>query len=810
MRIRTAARFFLIAIISICARPVSAAGPGAVTGTVVDASTGQPFPYAALALKKDPGGAVLLEAASNEHGAFTFEGVPIGNYIATYSLAGGDARETHVFGVTAQVPDVDLGKLPLASDEKLKLEKVEVSAHREESYNSIGSNVYNVSKDIQSSAGSASDMLQNIPSVQLDIDGNVSLRGNPDVLVLIDGKPSALMSAANRADALAQMPADSIESIEVITNPSAKYKADGTAGIINIVLRRKRDPGYSGTFRVNVGNDGRANYGLAGNYNPGKYNINGNFVVRKDFRPRFSEETRTHLDPASGTLISTIQDIVERMRPLTRLAQIGADYNFDDNNTLGATVDYNLRTFHRNSTDTNVTQDANGVVTGDYDRLRSDPEWQKTLDFGTTYRHKFSAAGDELKAEIKRERHWEQEDNQYTNLYSIPLTPTSLDSTLIKPTETSTNLSADYSRPMGGGATLEAGYAGEIEKDDADFLGEYLDPSSGSWLVDATETNRFIYRDSIQAIYATYGRTVGRLAFLGGLRLEDTFTDADQVTTQVRFRYDYLKLYPSLHLSYDLTETGQLVLNYSQRIHRPNSEELNPFPAYQDPFNLWAGNPMLRPEVTYSLEGGYQYRSDETTLLAAAYYRDTYNSFTTVTSYINSVTLLTTQENLASSRSGGLELISSTPLGHSVTLNLSADIYDNEVDASNLGYSGDHSATSWDAKLSADWRVSKADDVQLNLNYSGRQLTAQGYKLPGFVANMGYRHEFKARHITFVFTVSDLFDSLKERTVIDRPELYDYLLRRRSSRIVYAGFTYSFGSPAKTKKDDMLQYDNQL
>jgi outer membrane receptor protein involved in Fe transport len=278
----------------------------------------------------------------------------------------------------------------------------------------------------------------------------------------------------------------------------------------------------------------------------------------------------------------------------------------------------------------------------------------------------------------------------------------------------------------------------------------------------------------------------------------------------VRFKYDYLKVHPSLHLSYDLTETGQLVLNYSQRIHRPDSEDLNPFPAYQDPFNLRAGNPRLRPEETHSVEIGYQYRSDETTFLAAAYFRDTYDAFTTVTSYIDSVTLLTTQENLASSRSGGLEVISSTPLGHSLTLNLSADLYDNEVDASNLGYAGNRSATAWDAKLNADWKASKADDIQLNLNYSGRQLTAQGYRLPSFVANMGYRHEFKARHITFVLTVSDLFDSLKERTVIDTPELYDYLLRRRSSRIVYAGFTYSFGSPAKKKKDDSLQYDNQL
>jgi outer membrane receptor protein involved in Fe transport len=363
---------------------------------------------------------------------------------------------------------------------------------------------------------------------------------------------------------------------------------------------------------------------------------------------------------------------------------------------------------------------------------------------------------------------------------------------------------------MAGDAKLEAGYAGEVGKDDTNFLAGYLDPVSGEWLVDTTETNRFIYRDSIQAVYATYGRPFGKFAFLAGLRLEDAFIDTNLVTTAVRNKSDYLRLYPTLHLTYDLTDTGQLVLNYSHRIHRPNVEDLNPFPEYQDPFNLYAGNPLLRPEETHSIEGGYQYHKDATTFLAAVYFRDTYNAFTTVSEYINSVTLLTTQENLSSNRSGGVELIMAAPIGRSVDLNLSANGYDNEVDASNLGYPGDRSSVGWDAKMSVEWRASKVDEFQLNQNYSGRRLTAQGYKLPNYVANVGYRHEFKGRNLAFVATVSDLFDSLKERTVIDTPILQDRLTRRRSTRIIYAGFVYTFGGPAKSKKDDLLQYDNQL
>ena len=272
---------------------------------------------------------------------------------------------------------------------------------------------------------------------------------------------------------------------------------------------------------------------------------------------------------------------------------------------------------------------------------------------------------------------------------------------------------------------------------------------------------------------------------------------------------DYFRVYPSLHLSYNLTDTGQLQVNYSHRIHRPESEDLNPFPEFQDPYNLRAGNPQLRPEDTHSIEAGYQYRKDDTTYLAALYYRDTYHGFTTVTRYINSTTLLTTQENLASNRSGGLELAATTNFGPA-SINFSSNIYRNQIDAANLGYSARKSTVAWDAKLNFSYHVAKTTLVQLNANYTATRLTPQGERRPTYIANIGLRHDLKDGKTALVLTVSDLFNSLKERSIIDTPILHEDVTRRRSARIVYAGLIYNFGKPVKKKKDDSLQFDNSL
>jgi outer membrane receptor protein involved in Fe transport len=608
---------------------------------------------------------------------------------------------------------------------------------------------------------------------------------------------------------LEQMPADSIEKIEVITNPSAKYKPDGTAGIINITLKRTHDPGYSGSIRANVGNDSRYNVSLSGNYRPGKYNISGLVSVRQDDRLRYSNDVRTHLDAATNTIVSTNQSVVEHTRPLSRLAQLGADYSPDKNDKVDLSLEYNLRTFFRTSTTTNLSRDATGMVTSDYDRLRVDPEWQKTQSVDGSWQHSFADEGHEFSIDVKRERHWEQEDNHYTDVYRTPLTPTTFDTTLIKPTETTSEIAAAYSRPLKDDAKLESGYTEDFDVYDTDYRGGYFDPIANAWLIDLTRTNRFIYKDYIHALYGTYGRAFGKFGFLTGLRLEETSIDTDQVTSQLVDHSSYLRIHPSLHLTYNLSDESQLQLNYSHRIHRPESDDLNPFPEYQDPFNLRAGNPRLKPAETHSIETGYQYRKDDTTYLVALYFRDTYHSFTQVTRYIDSTTLLTTQENLATSQSGGLELTATRSIGP-VTVNFSGNAYRNQIDASNLGLSSSRSTLTWDAKLNASYRVSKTTQIQLNSNYTATRLTAQGERRPTYITNLGLKHDFPDKKTSLIFTVSDVFNSLKERTIIDTPTLHDDTTRRRSSRIVYVGFIYNFGKTSKKAKDDGLKFDNSL
>ena len=798
-----------LALVAATRLPAQTSDMGAIMGSVFDQANGRPVQYVTLVLKNRPDGQIVRTAVSDAHGAFRWDDVAFGQYRVVYGLIGFENRETPDIAVDGQHRSVELGRL-IVEEASHVMDRVVVSAGPEAFYNSIDRKVYNVGQDIRSLSGSASDLLQNIPSVDVDIEGNVSLRGNGNVLILINGQTSPLMGTANRALVLEQLPADSIEKIEVITNPSAKYKPDGTAGIINLQLKRRHDIGFSGLVRANGGNDGRYNAGLTVNYNPGKYNVFGTFNVRQDDRPRYATDTRSHLDAATNTFLATEQRTVEHARPLSSLVQAGLDYALSARDKLGASASYNHLTFFRTATVTNLARDAGGGVTSDYDRVRTDPEWHKSLEYAGTYQHRFPQDGHELNLEVKSDWHQEVEDNHYSDVYRAPATPTTYDNTLIKPTETGREAIVEYVRPFAGDAKLEAGGSWEANKNDMDFRGEFLDPVTGLWIADTAKTNRFIYHDAIQALYATFGRPWGRFGLLAGLRLEQTIIDTNQVTTRVIGQNEYFRLYPSLHLSYNLTDTSQLQLNYSHRIHRPESDDLNPFPEYQDPYNLRAGNPQLRPEDTHSIEAGYQYKDNATTYLATVYYRYTYHAFTTVSRYINSTTLLTTEENLAVNRSGGLELAATTDPGRPVALNFSSNAFWSEIDASNLGYGARQSTITWSAKLNANWHVAKRDLLQLNTNFTARRLTAQGYRLPTFVANVGYRHEWRDQKTAFIVTVSDLFNSLKERTVIDTPILHDESTRRRSARILYAGFTYSFGKPGKKPKDDSLPFDNQL
>lgn len=781
---------------------------GRVAGVILDQTATHPVESVTVTLKNTATDTIVERTVTDPRGRYSLENVPPGKYVVSYGFVGSESRETAPFTVTAQTKVLDLGHLEVG-DSALQLDKLEVKARPRDFRNSIDRKIYSVGREIQSVTGSASDLLQNIPSVQVDIDGNVSLRGSGNVLILLNGRTSTLLGKS-RAEVLQQLPADSIDKIEVITNPSAKYKPDGTAGIINITLKKKRPGGFANTFSANVGNEARANASLATNYRRGGLSFFGSYSVRQDDRPRRATDLRTIVDPLTGATTTLEKRTVEHSRPLTRIARAGLEYDLDPHNKLGASASSNHRSFNRTATDHNLVRSGSGTVSSDYDRTRYDPEFEGSAEFSLTYQHTFPTADHELNLEFKSSSTTEEEDNHYANIFRTPLSASTFDQTLIRPTDRSTEVIVEYVHPLTRGAKIEAGYTRTAEHLDTDFVVSVLSPASGLFTRDPAKSNRFAYDQTIHAFYVTYERTLGEFGFLAGVRPEQAGTKSVLVNTGEVIANDYFRTYPSLHLAYQPSARHEFQLNYSHRVRRPESDDLNPFPEYSDPFTLRAGNPRLKPEDIHSIEAGYQFKNDHTTFVSTVYHRDLYNGFTTITRATGNSVLFTTQENLATSRSTGVELAATADVGQSWSLNFSSNTYFNTLDAANLGFTGNKFAVSWSAKLSATWQLAKSTLVQFNTNYASARLTPQGSRLPVSVANLGLRQDFLQKKLAVVLTASDLFNSLKESSRLDTPVLHEEITRRRSARILYVGLIYYFGQPLKKSKDDPLKFDNQL
>jgi outer membrane receptor protein involved in Fe transport len=799
--------FIITAMALLCVSNLIAQKPGSgkVTGIIIEKSSDKPLEFATVIIRSNADSTLDIGTITGKKGDFSFNNLAYGDYRLIYSFIGFEKVETSVFSLNAKRNNIDLGRLYI-SESATMLGDISVTAERSTFVNSIDRRTFNVGQDVMSKTGSVSELLQNVPSVQVDIDGNVSLRGSDNVMFLINGKPSTLMGT-NRAAVLQQMPASSIEKIEVITNPSARYKPDGTSGIINIVLKKDKNTGLNGQASVNAGNDRRYNANFSVNYNPGKLNVFGSYSIRQDERLRYSDDYRKHFISAEDTISYTHVISRDLSRPLSQIIQAGADYKINEHNTLGVTGNYNYRSFIRHSNDVNLWQSTDLTVTKDYDRTRRDPEFEKDLEFSANYVHSFNKEGQELTVDYTSSFSNEQEDNHYSDIYRIPVTIPSYDNTLIKQGDNESQLSVEYVNPVTENAKIETGYILESRKNDMNFFGEFYNLLTDFWTRDIVKTNHFIYKENIHVLYGTYAQEIGKLGFLAGVRAEEALLDANQITTDTIVKSSYFRIYPSLHFTYKLNELNELQLNYSHRIRRPEGDEMNPFPEYADPYNLRMGNPHLKPADVHSIEFGYQYKKNSTTFLSTLYYRYTYNGMTDITRFINDTIKLTTRENLTKSGSAGLELVLSKAIGTLGNINLSTNTFYNSIDASRLGYSKRKSIISWSANLSAGINLSKSTVLQITSGYVGESLTPQGRQLPSFVVNSGFKQEFYNRKLVFIATVSDIFNSLRSNTIIDTPQLFEKIIRRRSARIIYAGITYTFGNQKKKKE---IEYDNRL
>lgn len=783
------------------------ADPGTIRGSVIDESTNRPVEFVNVVIHQKSDSAIVTGKITDKAGKFDFPDVHDGEYFISFGLIGYKAKGTALFLIDAQHKHLNLGVVSLVAT-TVELDELLVTGEKSIFNNSIDRKVYNVDQDLMSKSGSVSDLLQNVPSVQVDIDGTVTLRGSSNVLFMMNGKSSPLLKK-NSAEVLQQLPASSIEKIEVITNPSAKYNPEGTAGIINIVLKKNTMLGVNGNLTANGGNQNRLNGNARLNYNPGSLNITGSYSIRKDSRNRINTDTRAQVEAASA-LTYYNENLNSLASPLSHTASLGADYRVDQGNSIGLAGNYFYNGFTRIDNSNKVLQSSARATINEYNRNRHDDEYEKEYGLTTYYEHQFPGEDHKLRLEFSASKSPEQEDNHYSNIYLLPVSPTSYDNTLIKNSNSKSQLSVDYSKPLGKISSFEAGYAGELNNNDFDFYGEYFDTGAQQFVRDATKTNRFQYDESIHALYATYKNSFGDFGLLGGIRTEQAFTKSTQVTNGVTGTTSYFSLYPSLHLSYKLNETAELQLSYSKRTHRPEADDLNPFPEYRDPRNVSAGNPNLLPEYIHSLEFGCQFQNEAFSILPAFYYRYTVNRFTTVTQVLNDTTLLTTRQNLSSDQAGGVELIVSGNFGDLITAHANANGFYNQIDASNLGYGGTRSITSWSGSLTFNLNLAKATRLQVNSNYNSARLTAQGESSPSYVVNTGFRQEMYDGKLSLILTVADIFRTLKRQTELNTPVLNQTLVNTRDSRIIYFGVTWHFGAPPKKSKDDQLRYDNNF
>lgn len=779
-----------------------------VTGSVIDKLSQKAVEFATVELLYLPDSIASKVTATDKKGRFSIDNVLPGNYIVRCSFIGYEKMLSSGFTVRAGLAAYPIETFALTSYSK-SLNDVTVVSKRAQLNTSIDRKIYNVEQDIMSKSGSASDILKNIPSVEVDVEGNVSLRGSGDILILINGKPNPLMGRT-KAEVLQQLPANSIERIEVITNPSARYRPDGTSGIINIVLKKNVKNGFNGSATVNAGNKSRYNGNLSLNYRPKKFNLFGSYSLREDTRKRSGSIDRTYFDATNNSITSFFNQATKSIaHPHGDIVSGGIDYTINDKNSIGVSATYFYRKQVRNDKAQNFVYNNQQVLLQDYSRLRYDPEFEKQKSGTIYFQHAFGKEDHEIRAEFNISNEDEVEDNHYTTIYKLPAYNNIFDNTLIKQGSRQKQLTIDYSNPLSEDAKLEIGYDGLFNKNDLNFYGEYFDEPTSDFVKDPSKTNRFIYKENVHAVYATYQKSFEKFGYEIGLRSEAVFTNSHLVTLDSFVSNDYFKIYPTVHFSYKLKEQSELQLNYSKRINRPEGDELNPFPEYQDPRNLRAGNPKLLPEIIHSVEFGYKWQNKNFSFVPSIYYRYKQSAFTSVVVPLNDTTLLVTTQNLSNDQSAGLELILSAKSKKFFSASLSTNIFYNKIDASNLGYIKNKSIYSATINLNNNFNLSKTSALQVSCNYRSARLTPQGNVHPTVIVNAGIRQDLARNKLSITLTASDLFRTNKQRSELDIPDLKQSVINRRDGLIVYLGLSYRFGI-LKKEKEEKLQFDNNL
>ena len=803
-----------------------------ITGKIIEKTSKLPLEYATITFKNNKNPKLIFGGITDNKGDYAIVVVP-GVYNITLEFI---SFKPTIIPQKQLTQATNLGTIALEED-ATQLNEVVVRAEKTTVEIKLDKKVYNVGQDMIVKGGTASDVLDNVPSVTVDADGKVALRGNDNVKILIDGRPS---NAINIADALRTISADALDKIEVITNPSARYDAEGGGGIINIILKKGGNQGINGAIIGTLGNP--QNYGLVSNVNfkSEQFNLFSTLGYNDSKAPGNSLVDTDYLNP-DGTIKKSINERSTRERGRKGFNYtIGVDWYLDKNLTWTNT--FNYRKNDGSNPDNVLLYNYFPDATNDFVRNRYNDQFTRTKDieYATNFTKKFKKDGHKLTIDMSFSKDLDNDASAITDFIIGQESNATKETTINYQTQKNNLFQSDYVLPLGKNSQFEAGYKGNFNELLTDYRVGSID-NSGNYIPNLNYTNTLFYKEKINAFYTQFGSKIKKFSYLFGLRFENSDIDINLLTTSDFNNKKYHNFFPSAFLTYQLNEESTISLNYSKRISRPRSRFINPFSNYSSNVNIFQGNPDINPSLTDAYDIGYMNKWNKVTFSTSMYFNRTNDVFqfirrpngnSVVTTIIDgpdildqngqviqvvggaditTPVILSTPINLASEDRFGFEFnVNYTPYKW-WKLNGNFNFFQSKINGSysyTLANTGevinenfDNTAASWFTRVSSKITLPYKIDWQTNATYNAPQTNAQGKSLGVLSANLAFSKDVLKDKATIALNVSDVFNSRKRINETHLASLNSYSEMQWRQRQINLSFTYRFNKVKNSDKD---------
>ncbi len=784
------------------ARPAGApaqlpAANGEVRGIVMDGASKTPVARASVAVRVKNQPKIIAGAIASADGVFRVPGLRNGAYTLRVTYLGFGPR-VQEFVISDAAPLANVGSVVL-SHVAVALEGVGVTEERNTVAMEPDRNAYRA-KAIAPAAANASEVLDAVPSVQVDADGKVSLRGNENVVVQINGRPTPI-SGTQLASYLKALPASIVDRVEVVPNPSAKYDPDGMAGIINIVLRQNVDLGLSGGANLGLSRSDRFNASGNLGYQAGRLTFFSNAGVNKDSRGVVGINNRERIDALRAPLSYTDQDIDGALGNVGQNLSLSADYKLTPRDVLSNAITLNHRTSDDNANSAYSELTGARAVVDQYDRLRGASATGNMFDYNVALKRTLVPRKHELSGEMRFTR---SHDEDNTSLWRQPTVGTRLEGELDNTNALTKSFVAqtDYTRTLGERTKLETGLKGNARWLDRDYTVQTDPLGTGNW-ARSPLSNSFTFDETVEAAYAVLSQGVKKFDLQAGLRGEHARRDFSLASPDKSYPFSYNSLFPSAAVTYALSDASQLKASYSRRIRRPGSQELNPFAVFFDAQNLFIGNPKLNPEYTDAIELGLSRSGSLGSIQLAPFYRHTRDvirvDINTVDHYEGREVTSVSFKNLATSNSWGTDLNGTLRLGPKFSGLAGFNVFKMVTDGGSTSAVGSDAVT-WMTRFNANSQVTPTLSLQGSYFYRAPMKIEHGEFASMQMANVSVRKKIDGDNSSVTLRVSDPFQTARFRILAGDDNVSQLTVRNFGVRTVYLTFQYAYGQVPRVRQ----------